>query len=247
MINELNQKQIKFDVFLKGETIDLCVPSKDAWVIEQWYIWFNDQKVTRYLTQGVFPNTREKQEAFYQSLIEKDERIALLIKPKSKDYFVGIASLSYIDHRQRSCDFAMVIGKQTSSPDSIFYAMEAKCRMTEHAFEKVGVERINSGQAIELIRWQRWQILFGYHVEGIRRKSFREGNNTSDSITSSCLLTDYLRLKELRNGSLWPGKARLFELMKMLPEESTIDRLQAWLLRERERNWDQIVTYEEVH
>ena len=165
-----------FDVFIEGETIDLCVPVKKEWVIDQWYKWFNDEKVTKYLDQqGVMPNTADKQVQFLDSAMEKRDRLILLIKPKVKNYFIGVCSLSKIDYIQRKCDFAMVIGKQDKSPDSIFYAMEAKCRMTEHAFEKLGVERIKSGQHIDLIRWQRWQFLFGYQIEGILRKSIRKG------------------------------------------------------------------------
>lgn len=237
MDNQINKVEKCYDVFIEGEVIDLCVPSKAQWIIEQWYRWFNDQEVTKYLRQGVFPNTTEKQEKFYESLLDSDDRIALLIKPKAEDYFVGVASLSSIDCNQRQCDFAMVIGKQDGMTDSMFYAMEAKCRMTEHAFEAVGVERINSGQVIELIRWQRWQILLGYQIEGILRKKLRRGNKVWDQMMSSCLLEDYLTLKEMRKGTLWPGKAKMFELLKMLPEESTIDRLQMWLSREREEIW----------
>lgn len=238
-------EQERFDIFIKGEVIDLCVPSLDDWVIDQWYRWFNDPKVTKYLEQGIFPNTKEKQKQFFKLYIENDKRIVLLIKPKNKDYFVGVANLSSIDTKHRRCDFAMVIGKQDNSPDSIFYAIEAKCRMTEHAFEKLGVERINSGQAIDLIKWQRWQVLFGYQTEGILRKSVRKGHKVYDSMTSSCLLEDYLRLKEMRNGSLWPGKKRMFELLREIPRETMIDSLKNWLGSEREKNWDMLESMEE--
>ncbi len=226
-----------YDVFLEGEVVDLCVPNSTNVVIEQWYRWFNDQEVTKYLHQGYFPNTIEKQRKYYENLIENDNRIALLIKPKTKDYYVGIASLSCVDFRQRQCGFALVIGKNDGTPESMFYAMEAKCRMTEHAFETVGMERINSGQVIDLIKWQRWQILFGYQIEGVFRKYFRKGDKTYDAIMSACLIEDYRKIKDIRNGVLWPGKSKLFELLKLLPKVSMIDNMQEWLCREREEIW----------
>jgi len=233
--NEMKQR--KFDTFMEGEVIDLCVPGNDPWVMNQWYRWFNDPKVTKYLEQGIYPNTREKQEKYYSDITAGEDRIVLLIRPKGADYFVGVTSLSEISLKHRRCTFALIMGRQDGKPDSIFYAMEAKSLMTEHAFENVGVERINSGQVLELIQWQRWQILFGYHIEGIQRRNFRKGNKVWDVMISSCLLEDYLRLKKMRQGALWPGKARLFELMKRLPEESTIERLEKWLSEEREKNW----------
>jgi RimJ/RimL family protein N-acetyltransferase len=198
--------------------------------------------VTKYLYQGVFPNTLENQEKFYDAVTSGEERIVLLIKPKTKEYFVGVASLSLIDFKQRRAHFAMVIGKQDDSPDSLFYAMEAKCRLTEHAFENVGLERIQSEQVMDLIKWQRWQILFGYQIESILRHNFRKGHMVWDTMMSSCLLEDYLKLKELRGGSLWPGKSRLFEMLKKLPEESTIDRLNQWLSIERAKSWKLLTT-----
>ncbi len=237
MMNTMEENEKKtertYDVFIPGEVIDLCVPSRDPWVIGQWYRWFNNQSVNRYLDHGIYPNTFEKQLRYYESLLTDSGRIVLLIKPKKKDYLVGVVSLSSINQFQRHCDIALVIGYQDSTSESIFYAMEAKCRMTEYAFESVGVERINSGQAIDLIKWQRWQILFGYQIEGIMRNHFRKGCRVSDALLSSCLLEDYLRLREKRGGSLWPGKSEMLKLIRNLPEESAIDKLREFLGKER--------------
>ena len=239
----------RFDVFIEGEVIDLCVPNGEDWVLDQWYRWFNNQETTKYLEQGVFPNSLENQKRYYESLLQSKDRIVLLIKPKDFDYFVGVASLSFINLSQRQCSFSMVIGKKDDSPNSMYYAMETKCRMTEHAFENVGVERITSGQVVDLIKWQRWQVLFGYQIEGIFRNHFRRGNKVYDLMMSSCLIEDYQRIKEIRNGSFWVGKSKMFELIKMLPKDSVIDKLQRWLQREREEAWETIkfdISEEEV-
>ena len=240
MENKLAQPEKVFDIFIEGEVVDLCVPSEDPWVLEQWYKWFNNQETTKYLEQGIFPNTLNNQKEYLKSAVHSKDRIILLIKPKKGDYFVGVTSLSYIDLSQRQCHFSMVIGKHDGSPDSMFYAMETKCRMTEHAFENVGIERINSGQVIDLIRWQRWQILFGYQIEGIMRKHFRRGNKVYDVMISSCLIEDYMEVKRIRNGLLWPGKSKMFELVKLLPKESMIDKMQNWLSEKRVESWKTI-------
>ena len=57
-----------YDIFIKGETIDLCVPSDDKWVLDQWYRWFNRDEITAYLAQGIYPNTLKSQKAFYDTL-----------------------------------------------------------------------------------------------------------------------------------------------------------------------------------
>ena len=229
-----------YDIFIKGETVDLCVPSDDEWVLDQWYRWFNKEEITAYLAQGVYPNTRKSQKAFYDTLGNNSSRVALLIKPKEYEGFIGVASLSTIDYVHRQCDFAMVIGERLSNSDSIFYGLETKCRMTQHAFEKMGMERINSTQITDLVRWQNWQILFGYQIEGILRNKFRKGRSVHDVLISSCILEDYEQLLSLRGGDLWPGKSELFELLKKLPKKTLIDELREWLPKKQTQYWQEV-------
>lgn len=233
-------KRVAFDIFLAGETVDLCAPSDDDWVLDQWYRWFNKADITKYLAQGVYPTTRASQKAYYDALISNTSRIALLIKPKKYDRFVGVASLSSIDPVKRQCDFAMVIGEKMSDGDSLFYGIESKCLMTEHAFENLGVERINSTQVIELVQWQRWQILLGYQIEGLLRNKFRKGKNVYDILVSSCLLEDYLKIKQLRGGKFWPGKKVMFELLKRLPRVTLVDEIMAWLPEKQQAYFESI-------
>lgn len=230
-----------YDVFIEGETIDLCVPSDDEWVLDQWFRWFNKDEITTYLAQGVYPNTRKSQKVFYDTLGNNSSRVALLIKPKSIDGFIGVASLSAIDYVHRQCDFAMVIGERLSNSDSIFYGLEAKCRLTQHAMDKMGMERINGTQAIDLVRWQNWQILFGYQIEGLMRNKFRKGRKVYDVLISSCILEDYEKLLDLRGGDLWPGKSKMFELLKRMPRKTLIDELREWLPAKQQEYWQSVL------
>ena len=218
-----------YDVFLAGELVDLVVPNERAIHSDRWYAWFNDQELTRNMEQGMYPKSAQSQEAFLSELRGSQSRLALMIKPKEEDAVVGICSLSKLSHVTRQADFAMVIARRTASFKSSFFGMEAKCLMTEHAFETLGLERINSYQSSALKDWQRWQILFGYKMEGIMRKAFRKGYKTHDVMVSGCLLEDYLDLKKLRDGRLWPGHDRMLELIRDLPKESLEEKLQKTL------------------
>ncbi len=224
----------KYEMFIKGEIMDLCCPTEKAIYDDKWHSWFNDPKTTRFLNQGIFPNTIEDQLDYLESMRKNKGRILLLIKPKELEKIVGVASLSNIDYRHRKADFAMVLGNRNyKARYKQLIGMEAKCRMIEHAFETVGLERINGSQVAGLSMWQRWQVLFGYRIEGIQRKAFRKGHKVYDVFITSVLLEDYLKLKKLRNGSFWPGAERLMQLIKLLPKES-YDRIieeilnQAW-------------------
>ena len=215
-----------YDVFLSGELVDLVVPNARAIHIDRWYAWLNDQELTRNMEQGMYPKTAQTQEAYLAELLASPSRLALMVKPKEEDAVVGICSLSKISHVTRQADFAMVIGRKSASFKASFFGMEAKCLMTEHAFETLGLERINSYQSVALKDWQRWQILFGYKMEGIMRKAFRKGHRSYDLMVSGCLLEDYLKLKELRGGRLWPGQQKIMSLIRDLPKESLEEKLQ---------------------
>ncbi len=229
-----------YDVFLAGELVDLVVPNERAIEVDGWHNWFNDQALTRNMEQGMFPNSPERQRRFLEDLRGSKTRIALLIRPKGAREIAGICSLSNISFVTRQADFAMVVARRSGGFRSNFFGMEAKCLMTEHAFETVGLERINSYQSAALKDWQRWQILFGYKMEGILRKAFRKGHRTHDLNVSSCLLEDYLALKARRDGRLWPGQKQIMELIRDLPKVSLEEKLQEVLTRTVEDHYAKI-------
>jgi RimJ/RimL family protein N-acetyltransferase len=230
----------RLDVFIEGETVDLCAPSGDESVLDQWFRWFNKGQITKYLCQGIYPNSIEKQRVFFQNSQNDNSRIVVLIKPKKSNDIIGVASLSHIDHMQRQCDFAMVIGERSSGEGSMFYGMEAKAMLTQHAFDTLGVERINSSQVKELVKWQRWQILFGYQIEGVLRNKFRKGQVAHDVFMSSCLLQDYNRVLKIRDGIFWPGKSKMLALMRSLPEKTLIDEVDEWISTGQSGYWNKI-------
>ena len=40
------------DIFIEGETIDLCVASCDEYILNQWYRWFNKSEITKLSDYG---------------------------------------------------------------------------------------------------------------------------------------------------------------------------------------------------
>jgi RimJ/RimL family protein N-acetyltransferase len=224
-----NEQSVNPVIFIAGELVDLCAISSDCETLRSWSSWFNKREITKFVSQGAFPSSEETQKDYFEKILNDRSRITILIKPKKKEFYVGVASLSLIDMVAKECHFSMIIGERTGESDSIFYGMETKALLTEHAFEILGVERINSGQVVELIEWQRWQILFGYQIEGLMRNKFRKGYKVFDVLMSSCLLEDYLEIKKIRGEKFWPGKKKMFDLIKKLPKETLIDQLICWL------------------
>ena len=215
-----------YDIFIKGETIDLCVPSDDKWVLDQWYRWFNRDEITAYLAQGIYPNTLKSQKAFYDTLGNNKSRIVLLIKPKDYDGFIGVASLSSINQFTVN-GFCISKGKKLNKSGSMYWLRNKSINDTT-CYRKLGLERINSSQIIDLAKWQNWQILLGYQIEGILRNKFRKGNKTFDVLMSSCLLKDYNKVIRTREANC-AGQIKIFKINSKSSKSTLVDDMLNWL------------------
>jgi RimJ/RimL family protein N-acetyltransferase len=221
-----------YSVFIPGETVDLCVPSIVAVERDGWADWFNDAGTTHSLDQGVWPVTLEQQREFYHSLRADRTRLVLLICSKSdRDVTaraLGVVSLSQINLMRRSAEIALVLPSRAERPSKgelpLLRGLEAMALMTQHGFERLGLERIGAGQVFPFQRgFNRKLELLGYWTEGVLRHAFAKGRNHYDVFKIACLHERYEKIVQLREGKLWPGNAAMHELIKELPKTSFAD------------------------
>jgi RimJ/RimL family protein N-acetyltransferase len=217
----MGKKKLNLDKFISGENLDLCIPTEDFAENSNWYTWFNNQNTTKYLEQGLYPNTKKEQKKF---LNESRDRIILIIKKKDSNDYIGTISLSNINHEKKICDIALVF--DLNKTYNLLTALESIALVTEHAFEKLGIKRISAGQHIKLSNWQQMMELVGYKLEGIHIKKFIKGNEVSNSVSISCLFEDYEKLKKLR-GKLYDGNLmtmnRIRKKKKIVPYIDLLD------------------------
>ena len=223
----------RYSVFIEGETVDLCVPSEAA-IEDGWADWFNDARTTRWLSQGIYPNHVEDQRSFLDSIRRRD-RFAVLICGKGGGPLYGIISLSAIDWVARSAQISLVVGKPP--PGRQLIQLEAMARVTEHAFQRMGLDRVWAGQAHPgLARWNQWLELLGYFTDGVLRRGFVKGRETVDNaVMIGCLVEDYQALKARRGGQFWPGNDVMLRLVKAMPKHGFAGRLAEFLERELPR------------
>ena len=55
----MNSKKIKYDVFIKGQKIDLVVLNEEIIEFTKWYNWFNDSEITSFMQKHYYPNSKE--------------------------------------------------------------------------------------------------------------------------------------------------------------------------------------------
>ena len=63
---------MQFDVFIKGVEIDLVCLNEDIVTESNWYNWFNDADVTKFMQKHYYPNTKSMQLSFYKNSIENN-------------------------------------------------------------------------------------------------------------------------------------------------------------------------------
>lgn len=216
----------ELQVFIKGETLDLCIPTAEFAYESDWHTWFNNKNITRYLEQGMYPNTPEEQVEFFKEQ-KASGRLVLIISNKEK--YVGVISLSSVNLCKKKCDIALVIDNNISVRRTQFNALEAMALVTEHAFDTMGMKRVEAGQHVDLLKWQRRMELIGYKVEGLHKGRFIKGREVADSVSLACTLEDYVFIKEKR-GALWDEKEKMDKRIKNLPQECYANKLRDFVL-----------------
>lgn len=215
--------------FYSGENIDLVVPLEQHVWESSWPYWLNDELTTRFTTHGLMPNSPAKQKKFFESLTE-DSRFALLITAPSGQVPIGVVSLSGIDFRSGRCAVAIIMDLKSEVTHSPLAALEAMAFVTSHAFEVLGLRRIDAGQVYpDNERWRKSLQLLGYRAEGIKREAFKRGNVIKDEVLLGCTLMDYLEIKQARDGHFWPGNSHITKELSRLPAQSIAQQLDKYL------------------
>ena len=226
---------MKLDVFVAGEIVDLCIPTRAFAEQSDWYAWFNDRNINRYLYQGLFPNTAEQQVRFFEE--NRDKRLLLIVSDKANA--IGVISLNNIDFVAKQADLAMVIGPKCPRKLRPYVSLEAIARITQHAVEVMGLNRINSGQHVGLGKWQQRKELLGYRLEGVLRNGFVKGREVADLMKSSLVYADYARLVA-RRGAYWDSLEKMKARIKQLPDDKFIDQFVAFMARQGEAYYERV-------
>ena len=115
-----------------------------------------------------------------------------------------------------------MVDSKVDKRNSPFIALEAIARISEHAFEYLGITRIEAGQHIDLTGWQQRMELVGYKFEGIHRNKFVKGMEVTNEATIACLLEDYHYISKFRGG-LWDSAEKMKTRYKNLPQKAFMD------------------------
>ena len=211
----------KLKILIKGETINLCLPTLKFAKGDVWYKWLNKKIIIKNLHNQYrkLNNTKKKQEKFF--LANKNGRELLVISTKNHIH-KGIVSLSNINKNQRTCDIAL-ISDPTIEPNIAPYAgLEAIALMTTYAFDKMNMKKINGAGNLNLKRWQQRMELFGYQFNFFEKNLEKIKYKNKLNYIVSCNYEDYKYLKKKR-GKLWDNLTKMKSRIEKLPKASFQD------------------------
>lgn len=214
------------DIFIKGETINLCIPT-DKFALESlWYSWLNDPKITRFIPKrGIIPNTPKEQLKWFQE--NNDNRLILIITKKYDNEPIGVINLSFIDLKDKKCEIALACDNSQEKNKLLLplWSLEAVALITQHAFKKIGIKKIYAYQHPLLKNWRQNMELLGYKVEGICEDGFIKGDEITNLVNLSCKYKDFSFLYKLRSNNLWDSQKSMISRIKKLPKESFCEKL----------------------
>ncbi|MBU1055052.1 MAG: GNAT family N-acetyltransferase [Proteobacteria bacterium] len=136
--------EIQYDIFIKGNLIDLVCLNESIALNSNWYNWFNDEENMYNMQKHYFPSTRESQVNFFRTVINNSATMLQVgIFHKKDQILIGVISLSKIDYLNRKCEISGFIGEKKYQNIQNF--LEANRLLICHAFEQLNMNRIYGG------------------------------------------------------------------------------------------------------
>ena len=133
-----------FDIFIKGDVVNLVVLTSEIVEKTNWYKWFNDEENTKHMQKHYYPNSKELQLKYFKEEIEgSDKKLQLGIYHKKDKYLIGTISLNNINFQHRKCEISGFIGEKKYQTLKPF--LEANKLLIKHAFEQLNMNRIYGG------------------------------------------------------------------------------------------------------
>lgn len=182
----------KVQPFIEGRKVYLrALSSKD---IPLWYDWFNNHEVTTHMNKGIFPNTQEAQQEFFNSISNSKADLQLGIVSIESGKLVGLVGLHKIDWIHRKADISVMIGHPEAWGKNI--GKEAVSLTVSHAFNKMNLHKLTAGMWSSNLASKKIFEKNGFVREGTLKEQFWDGKIYVDELRYGLLRTEWEQLKK---------------------------------------------------
>jgi RimJ/RimL family protein N-acetyltransferase len=163
-------------IFIETENLNLKVPSKDN--LAKWTEWVNSPIIRETVNSTLLPKTMEMQWNWIENQLNSKTRILLEICDKVDNAFLGILSLSNIDHELRSAQIS-TISPFKKSKKNRYSVYEARIAILKYAFQELSINKVWAATVYpENKSYMIKNMCLGFEVEGLNH-DFRWYNNES--------------------------------------------------------------------
>ncbi|WP_054693870.1 GNAT family N-acetyltransferase [Syntrophomonas palmitatica] len=158
-----------------------------------YFQWLNDQEVTRWMLNGIFPNSVESMLEYYQKTVTSSTAMNLAIIIKENDRHIGNIGLHNIHPVVHAAEIGILIGEKDVWGQG--YATEAIKLLSAHAFYRMNLNRISSGAVVHNIGSIRAFEKAGFKQEGISRQAYYCEGEYVDCVRLGLLRYEWEMLK----------------------------------------------------
>lgn len=152
--------------FLEGRNISLR-PFHSSDISPTYLSWLNDSEVNKYSGRRYFPTSESQAKKYLNNLKENEMILAICKKDDGKH--IGNIKFGPINFFHKSAEISILIGDKLEWGKG--YASESIYLLVKHLFQKLNLNRIESGSinpAFSKIVIQK----LGWTKEGVLRKAF---------------------------------------------------------------------------
>lgn len=156
-----------------------------------WYEWFSEPSVTKFLPERYWPNTRINQLNFIKKLVNDKSRLVLLICNLDSNSPIGVVSLSQINFIHRYSGFTFVVPPRINGNSRITF--EASTLMLDVAFYKLNLLNVKTFTASSNAASLSMQKLLGFKEVGIFSDIYNIDSEPNDEICMQLNVSDWAK------------------------------------------------------
>ena len=243
----------KLKIIIKGETINLCQPTKKFAEGDIWYKWLNNSNINRHLEKKyrILKNTKKKQVEFFVNA-KKNKRKIFIISKKSHVY-KGVISISKIDNIKKSCDIALLTDTRIEPLLAPYAGLEAMALISNYAFSKLKLKKIDCAFKLSQKYWQQRTELLGFkHMFRSRYRPKTYSSTWSLSMSdfeiddikkafyyTSLNIKDFKFLQRKR-GKIWDNLDLMKKRISKLPKKTFFDIVNEFLDNQKKKYYEKI-------
>lgn len=154
-----------------------------------YFQWLNDQEVTRWMQNGLFPNSPESMEAYYLSTATSQTDVVFAVVMKEGDLHVGNLGLHRIHATFRSAEIGILLGEKSVWGQGV--ATEAIRLVADHAFRRLNLNRLFAGAVAQNAGSVRAFEKAGFQREGLARQAYYCNGAYVDCVNLGLLRSDW--------------------------------------------------------